>query len=296
MGSIQRQAIQNTIISYLGVVIGFVNTLILQPKMLSAEELGLTRILYSVSVLIATLFPIGLNAFSIKYFPKFRNPENGHNGYFGLLLIITSIGFSIVGIAVFLLKETILAKYQSAPLFIEYFSYIFPMSFFIGFITVLNTYSSVLFRTSFPSFLNEVFIRLFTMIIVSLYFIKIITFQIFIFLFMASLGVQALLLFIYILRIDKISLLVNWSLVKTFDLKKTAGFVFLLSIAALASMAIRNNIDNLFIGSYLGLDEVAIYSVAFLIASMIEVPSGALSKIADPKISAIRTDSGDGCA
>src|SRR5258708_7891359 len=104
MGSIQRQAIQNTIISYAGVVIGFVNTLILQPKMLSAEELGLTRILYSVSVLIATLFPLGLNAFSVKYFPKFRNPENGHNGYFGLLLRIALIGFVSISILVFLLK------------------------------------------------------------------------------------------------------------------------------------------------------------------------------------------------
>ena len=75
MGSIQKQAIQNTIISYLGVAIGFVNTLILQPKMLSPEELGLTRILYSTSVLIATLFPLGLNAFTIKFFPKFRNSE-----------------------------------------------------------------------------------------------------------------------------------------------------------------------------------------------------------------------------
>ena len=285
MGSIQKQAIQNTIISYSGVVIGFVNTLVLQPKMLSAEELGLTRILYSISVLIAMLFPLGLNAFSIKYFPKFRNPENGHNGYFGLLLRIALMGFVIISILVFLLKGTILAKYQNSPLFIEYFSCIFPMSLFIGLITVLNVYSSCLFKTSFPSFLNEVFIRLFTMVIVSLYFLKMISFSVFIILFTASFGVQLVFLLIYFLKVDTISLRVNWKFVKTFEIKKTINYVILLSLAALASMAIRNNIDTLFIGSYLNLEQVAIYSVAFLIASMIEVPAGALAKIADPKIS-----------
>jgi O-antigen/teichoic acid export membrane protein len=285
LGSIQKQAIQNTFISYIGVVIGFVNTLILQPKMLSAEELGLTRILYSTSVLIATLFPLGLNAFTIKYFPKFRNSENGHNGYFGFVLLLALIGFAIVSVAVLFLKGNILAKYQSSPLFVEYFKYVFPMSFFIGFISVLYGYSMAIFKTSFPAFLNDVFIRLFGMVIVSLYFLKIMSFPTFIFLSMAALGIQFLLLLIYLFRVDTLSFRVNWPFVKTLEIKKTTQYVFFLSIAALASMAIRNNIDTLFIGSYLDLSQVAVYSVAFLIASLIEVPAGALSKIADPKIS-----------
>lgn len=285
MGAIQKQAVQNTIISYAGVMIGFVNTLILQPKMLLPEELGLTRILYSTSILIATLFPLGLNAFTIKFFPKFRNPENGHNGYFGLLMLISLIGFAIIASAVFLLKGTILSRYENAPLFMEYFSYIFPMSLFLGFISVLHGYSGALFKTSFPSFLNEIFIRLSAMALVSLYYLKMISFQSFIFWLAASLAVQLMLLAFYLIRVDTISLRINWKFVKTFATKKIAIYVFLLLLVSFASMAIRNNIDNIFIGSYLGLGHVAVYSVAFLIASMIEVPAGALSKIADPKIS-----------
>ncbi len=285
MGSIQKQAIQNTVISYLGVIVGFINTLILQPRMLSLEELGLTRVLYSISVLIATLYPLGLNAFSVKYFPLFKNPTNGHNGYFGLLIRIALFGFILISGGVFLLKGTILSKYENAPLFIEYFYYIFPLSFFIGLNTVLNAYSSCLFKTALPSFLNEVYIRVAAMVVVSLYFLKIISFDFFVLLFMITFGVQTVLLLIYILSIDKVSFRVNWAFVKTFELKKTANYIILLSLATLASMAIRNNIDNILIGSFLDLKQVAIYSVAFLVASMIEVPAGALAKIADPKIS-----------
>lgn len=285
MGSIQKQSIQNTIISYTGVIIGFVNTLVLQPVMLSPEELGLTRILYSVSVLIATLFPLGINAFSVKYFPRFRNAENGHNGYLGLLLLVASIGYVFVSVVVLLLKGSVLAQYENSPLFVEYFSYIFPMSLFLGFISVLNAYSSCLFKTSVPSFLNEIFIRLFVMAIVSLYFLKLMSFPTFVFLFMASTGVQLLFLMAYILRSGNFSFHINWAFLKTLGMKEPASYMLLLSLAALASMAIRNNIDNILIGSYLGLGQVAVYSVGFLIASMIEVPASALSRIADPKIS-----------
>ena len=285
MGSIQKQAIQNTIISYLGVIIGFVNTIVLQPSMLSAEELGLTRILFSVSLLIATLFPLGLNSFTIKFFPKFRNKENGHNGYFGFICFIAINGYLLIASLVYLFKGAILSKYASSPLFVEYFVYIFPISFFFCFISILNGYCFALFKTSVPSFLNEIFIRLLTMGVICIYFLKIISFPIFIFIFSFSLGIQLLLLIIYILKSEKISLRINWQVVQSFDIKKTTSYIFLLSLAALASMAIRNNIDNILIGSYLNLEQVAIYSVAFLIASMIEVPAGALSKIADPKIS-----------
>jgi hypothetical protein len=58
MGVIQKQGIANTIVSYTGIAIGFINILILQPLMLSPDEIGLTRILYSVSSLIATVFPL----------------------------------------------------------------------------------------------------------------------------------------------------------------------------------------------------------------------------------------------
>jgi O-antigen/teichoic acid export membrane protein len=70
MGIIVRQGIKNNIITYIGVLIGFFNILVLQPKVLTPEEFGLLRLLYSVSALFISLYPLGLTAFTIKYFPK----------------------------------------------------------------------------------------------------------------------------------------------------------------------------------------------------------------------------------
>jgi O-antigen/teichoic acid export membrane protein len=56
-----------------------------------------------------------------------------------------------------------------------------------------------------------------------------------------------------------------------------------LALASVASIAIRN-IDTMLVGGYLGLDAVAVYTIAFTIGSIIEAPVNALSRIADSKI------------
>jgi O-antigen/teichoic acid export membrane protein len=283
MGSIKKQGFWNTFISYSGILIGFINILVLQPKMLSATELGLTRILYSTTVLFGTLFPVGLNFLTIKYFPEFKNEKNKHNGYLPLLLLISTCSFLLFSLFLFLSKNYFIAKYSDSPLFVDYFYYIFPMTFFIGINTLLIGYSSALFKTSFPSFLNEVYIRLFVTAITLCYFFEFIPFEWFMRLFLFSYGTQLLMLLIYVHKTDGITLKINWSFFKTKDVKAMSFYTLQLALASVASIAIRN-IDTMLVGGYLGLDAVAVYTIAFTIGSIIEAPVNALSRIADSKI------------
>src|SRR3972149_3331388 len=148
MGSIREQGINNTIITYIGVMIGFVNILVIQPKMLLPEELGLTRILTSTSIIFGTLFPMGLNGVMIKYFPKFKNREKANHGFPLLIMLTSMLSYLVFGIAFYLLKDFWFAKYEKSPLFIEYFTYIFPLSLFVGFISIFNAYGFCLFKSS----------------------------------------------------------------------------------------------------------------------------------------------------
>jgi O-antigen/teichoic acid export membrane protein len=284
MGTIKKQGFINTIISYLGIIIGFVNLLVFQPLMLSTEELGLTRILYSSTILLGTLFPIGLNFLTIRFFPTFKNKENGHNGYLGLLLLISVSSYLFFATLLFIFKDYFIANYSNAPIFIDYFYYIFPMSLFIGINTLLIGYSSALFKTTFPSFLNEIYIRLFATFITLLYFFEIIDFVWFMRLFLLSYGSQLAIMIFYLIKTDGFSFKINWTFFKKQNKKEIARYTIMLAFASLASIAIRN-IDILFIGSFINLNAVAVYTIAFTIGSIIEAPVNALSKIADSKIS-----------
>jgi O-antigen/teichoic acid export membrane protein len=287
VGVIKKQGIQNTIISYIGIIIGFVNILVLQPIMLLPEELGLVSLLSSFSIILAVLFPIGLNNLTVKFFPRFRNTENGHNGFLNLLFLIALISFAILGVGIFIFKGIVFERYSNAPLFIEYFYYIYPITFCQGFISIITIYSYCLFRTVVPSFINEVLSRVLTTVIVSLYFLHVVNFDWFMRLFMLSFALQLFLLAFYVLRIDKLSWKINWKFLRLQNLSEIRQYGLYLAFGSFAAMAMRN-IDVIIIGAVGGvaaLSSIAIYKIAFTIGTLIETPSNALIKIADSSIS-----------
>lgn len=284
MGSIKKQGITNTIVSYIGIAIGFLNLIVLMPVMLTAEELGLTRIIFSFTIIAGTLFPLGLNFLTIKFFPRFKNKENGHNGYFGLLMLMAFLGYLLLSIGIFAGKDLICAKYSNSPLFIEYFNYVFPISFCIGFTTIITGYCNALFKSTVPNFLNDVYLRVFVTLIVCLYYTKLISFDVFVFLYACSYFIQLLVLLIYVKYIHAFSFRINFAFFRSQHLPEIIKYTILLALASLASIGIRN-IDIMLIGSYLNLDSVAVYTLGMTIGGLIEIPVNSLSRIADSKIS-----------
>ena len=140
MGVIQRQGIKNVIFNYFGLVIGYVNVLIIQPNYLTQEEVGLVRILFSFSALLATFLPLGINTVTTKFFPHFRNPETKHHGYFGLMLVFPLIGFLILSGLLLAFKSLIISYYVvKSPLFTHYFNCIFIYILVLGFISILSS-------------------------------------------------------------------------------------------------------------------------------------------------------------
>lgn len=284
MGEIRKQGITNSIITYTGILIGFLNIVIIQPNFLTPEELGLTRILFSFSALLATLMPLGLGNITIKFFPLFKNPETRNSGYFGFLLLSGFTGFLVVSSILLLLKSYILNQFvEQSSLLTEFFIMIFPLMLFLGFNSLLSIYSFSLFKTSFPTMLNDVIIRVGSILIVSAYYLKWLSFDSFIILFVSVYGIQTLLLISYIFIIDKPGFKINFPKFREVGFSKIIKYGLVMSVASLSSLGLRY-IDTIFVGKFLTLSMVAIYSVAALIPTIIEAPLVALEKITSPKI------------
>ncbi|NJM15064.1 MAG: hypothetical protein HC896_06525 [Bacteroidales bacterium] len=82
MTIVKKQTIQGTIVSYLGIAVGFVSTGLLQPHVLEEAQIGLLRIILAVSFLILPFASLGFNYAAAKYFPYFRDPHSRHHGFF----------------------------------------------------------------------------------------------------------------------------------------------------------------------------------------------------------------------
>ena len=96
MGVVRRQGIKNTIVGYFGLMIGFLNLIVVQPHFLTKEEIGLTRILYSFSLLVAMFVPMGIGNATLKYFPVFKDKEKNHHGYFAFMNLFPLLGFDLL--------------------------------------------------------------------------------------------------------------------------------------------------------------------------------------------------------
>ncbi|MDO8998950.1 MAG: polysaccharide biosynthesis C-terminal domain-containing protein [Bacteroidota bacterium] len=283
MGVIKRQGIKNTVITYIGIIIGAVNIIFVQPKLLSEEELGLTRLLYDFAYLIGLAVPLGLPNIIVKYFPFFKDKENKHNGFAGFVLLIFLIGFIISAAALLIFKPTITSLYiDDAALFVNYFSFIIPFTFIVSAITITTAYCQALFKSTIPSFLNDICLRLGVILITILYFNKIITLDYYVYCFIGLYAIELLAILIYILIVDKLSFIPNKNLFKKYSAKQMLRFGLLLCLASFASIALRK-IDVIILGTT-DLKLVAVYTTAIFIASFIEVPLGALERISHTKI------------
>jgi len=284
MGVVKRQGIKNTVSTYAGFIIGFVNLLIIQPQFLTKEELGLTRILYSVSLLLATFVPLGITNTAIRYFPRFKDVEQRHHGFFGFLLVFPLIGFLLASMLLYLLRDLVMLRYATeSPLFNEFFHFVFPLTFFLSFINVLTVYCITNYKSTIPSYLNDVGVRLLTIIVVSLYYLKWMDLDQFILAFCGIYAIQLGILGAYILFFDRPGIRINRKVFTPALVKEMFRYGMILWLAGVASIGLKY-FDAIMIGQYLPLAFVGIYTVAAFIPTIIEAPLNAFDKIASSKI------------
>ena len=69
VGIVKRNSIAITVLSYLGIVVGYVNKILLFPNFLSEEQVGLANILVALATMYAQFSALGVNSAVVKFFP-----------------------------------------------------------------------------------------------------------------------------------------------------------------------------------------------------------------------------------
>ena len=87
MGLIIRQSVKSSVGYYLGIILGAINTLFIATHFLSADQLAVSRLLLENSLIFATFVHLGSPFIIDKFFARFKNEDNGHNGILVLMLL-----------------------------------------------------------------------------------------------------------------------------------------------------------------------------------------------------------------
>lgn len=277
MGIIIKQSIRNTLVTYIGFAIGAANTLYMYPQFLGKTYYGLTGYLLSSGNVIMPLMAFGVHNTLVKFFSDYRT-EADKRAFLNFVLLLpllcllpmALIGYlSYDGIAAFLSRKN--------PIIADYVWQIPVIGLCMGYFEIFYAWVKVHLQSVFGGFIKEIGLRL--LITAGLYAVHFgwLSPPDFVNALMLCYALSLGFMVYYAHKVHPI----RWRFRFPDNKKAVLGYsVFIILSGSIANMLL--DIDKNMIGQYIRIENIAYYSVAIFIATVIAVPSRAMHQIAYP--------------
>jgi O-antigen/teichoic acid export membrane protein len=282
MGIIIRQSFKTSLAAYVGVLLGAFNILWLFPKFLNESEIGIIKLLEDLAIMIAGLSGLGVTYIADRYFPFFKNIEKKNQGFFQFLLIYAGLGFLIFGLILGLFKDYWLSFYAAkSPDFQSYFYLLFPFAGVWALLNVLESYARVHLRIAVPNFLRETVLKILIILSIFLFALQLIDFQTLVLFRIILYIIIALILFFYLKNLQILFLTPDFQVFKNPKLPEILRYGFWIMLGGAGTLVIVK-IDSILIPILLGTKALGIYTIAYFLGSVLEIPRKAISQISMP--------------
>jgi len=285
MGIVVKQSIRNTIITYIGFVIGAANALFMYTNFLGKTYYGLTAFLLSSANIMMPLMAFGVHNTMVKFYSGYKTEEEKSQflTFMLVLPLVLIVPFSIIGfffydrIALFLSREN--------PIILHYVWLIPLIGLCMGYFEIFYAWVKVHLQSVYGSFIKEIVLRILISIFLYAVFFKWITPEQFIYITLGIYFTITVLMVISAFKVRK----------PVFSLKfpKEKKHVFIYSVFIILSGSVATlllDIDKFMLSQYINIDNVAYYSVAIFITTVIAVPSRAMHQIAYPITAKLMTE------
>ena len=277
MGIIFKQSLKNTTITYLGFAIGAINTLFLYTRFLTDEYYGLVGVILSSSAILMPLMAFGVPNTLVKYYSNI-NDSKSSDGFLTLmvilplLIIIPLAGvsyFANEAIGNFLARKNVIVK--------DYVWYIFLIGLAMAYFEIFYAWSKVQMKSVVGNFMKEVFVRVGVSLLLILLFMEFISVDFFLKALVGLYLFRTILMKLYAYSLRRPKLRFNWP-------KNTNSMVnySILIILGGSTAVILLEIDRFMINQFIPIQNVAYYTVAIFIATVIAVPARAMHQITYP--------------
>jgi len=284
LGIIRQQTIKGTVVSYIGAILGLVNTGILFPRFFAADQIGLILWLGAITTVAAQFSSLGFNNVTARLFPYFRNENINHNGYLFILFCVGIAGFVLSLISYFILQPLAVdLYYNDSPLYLDYLIYLIPLVFFTLFYNLFEGYNRVMYDAVSGTIFRDIVFKLFNLSFILLFVFKAIDFSQFVFYYVLAYCSPTVFLFILLWWRGQISFASNLKFV-TPELRKSITSVSIFGILNGLSDKLANQIDRIMIVSFIGLGANGIFGIMAYFGVLVSMPARTLRKISSTVI------------
>lgn len=277
MGIVFKQSAWNTATTYLGFAIGAINTLFLYTRFLTDEYYGLVGVILSTAALIMPLMAVGVPNTLVRFFTKFQEGPN-QDGFLFLMLLLPL--FLIIPLAAFsFIANDVIGSFlaRENAIVYDYTWHIFLIAFAMAYFEVFYSWVKVHLRSMEGNFLKEVFGRLGVSLLLFLVFLEVISVLTFLDALVALYLLRTLVMKLFAFKVYRPKLRFTWP-----DGKKDIFVYSFLIILGSSSALVLLEIDRFMINQYIPIENVAYYSVAVFIATVVAVPARAMQQVVAP--------------
>ena len=277
MGIVLNQSIKNTVITYIGFAIGAINTLYMYVNFLGDTYYGLVGYILSAANIMMPLMAFGVHNTLVKYFNEYKTEEEKSQFltfvlFLPLLLILP---FSLIGYFGYHQIATLLS--DENPIVYDYVWQIPIIGLCMGYFEIFYAWVKVHLQSVLGNFIKEVFLRILISLSLFAVYFDWITPNEFVYTLMG----------IYLF----IMILMKWFAFKIrfpslkFKIPVDSKAIVVYSLFIILTGGIANlflEIDKFMLNNYVKIENIAYYSVAIFIATVIAVPSRAMHQITYP--------------
>ena len=278
MGLVKKQAYKNTITAYAGMVVAYINTVLLFPPIIGDEKYGFYNLIISISVLYSLIASMGVPSILAKFFPFYRTEDRTHNGLLHWAAGLSLLGFISATVLYVLFKPLIVSTYAvNSPLFVQYYYYLIPLAFFVIAFNFLEMSGRIVYKTIYSNILQTVVLRLITTGLLLMIAAGWIDFNDFVLLYIGSNGLISLLLLISLIASGNYSYRLRDKRFKGIKKKEILSFG-MFTLVSSAVYVLLQKVDTLMLSAMSGDAVQGVYTWYFNIAMVISVPAQALSR------------------
>ena len=274
--------IYNLILSYIGLFLGFFNTII-KPKVITAEQIGAIATIISIATILQLLTQFGYSGVLMKYYPKYKTTKESRSKFILSILSITTLLLIIVLISLYLSKNIIL-NYFNEPLLDHYFYYTIIFLVLTHTLSIFERISQIIFVSVQSNFITNFLKKGIHFIFLIFMFIYGIQFDVY-FRFFAVLSLVSVILTAYVVfRNMEIEWKLKYFVPEYSLIRNVSSYSFFMLISNLSGIMVVN-IDKIMIGYYLDFSHTGIYSISLAISGTLAIILSSFLRIVQPKLS-----------
>jgi O-antigen/teichoic acid export membrane protein len=280
MGVVIKQGVNITLVSFLGVIIGAINTMFVFPNVLGAEGHGLVMLILSIGTVLAQFAHLGIPNTIIRFFPYLKDRKKF---IYRLALQVPLMSLLLLGLVFYIFGDYLFDGYiRENELFREFQPIILPLVASLVFFEVLLSISRSELKSVFPAILREFVLRVSTLITLCLYSFDFLNFNEFIYCWLGIYSLNVLFLSLYLVSFKLFKIRFGLPLFPDSNLARKMSKYGVVTLLTSSAAILVNRIDVLMLGYYLELENIAFYTVAFFMASLIHIPARSILQIVKP--------------